>query len=222
MAGKKHTLAQSKYDRAKFYGLDEAVGLVKTMAYAKFDETVDLVFRLGVDPKHADQIVRGTVILPHGTGKSVRVLVFAQGEKEKEAQQAGADFSGCDDLIEKIQGGWMEFDTAVATPDVMGKVGRIGKILGPRGLMPNPKAGTVHVRRCRSGARDQGRTGGVPSRQGGECSRALRQGLFPTRKIARERDRGRRDCHQGEAVRGQRPLHAKCCDLYDDGSGHSA
>ena len=143
MAGKKHTLAQSKYDRAKFYGLDEAVGLVKAMAYAKFDETVDLVFRLGVDPKHADQIVRGTVILPHGTGKSVRVLVFAQGEKEKEAQQAGADYSGCDDLIEKIQGGWMEFDTAVATPDVMGKVGRIGKILGPRGLMPNPKAGTV-------------------------------------------------------------------------------
>jgi large subunit ribosomal protein L1 len=143
MAGKKHTLAQGKYDRGKVYGLDEAVGLVKSMAYAKFDETVDLVFRLGVDPKHADQIVRGTVVLPHGTGKSVRVLVFAQGEKEREALQAGADFAGCDDIIEKIQGGWLDFDRAVATPDVMGKVGRIGKVLGPRGLMPNPKAGTV-------------------------------------------------------------------------------
>lgn len=143
MAGKKHALAASKYDRAKFYPLEEAVGLVKSMAFAKFDETVDLAFRLGVDPKHADQIVRGTVVLPHGTGKSVKVLVFAQGEKEKEAQQAGADFVGCDDLIEKIQGGWTDFDRAVATPDVMGKVGRIGKILGPRGLMPNPKAGTV-------------------------------------------------------------------------------
>jgi large subunit ribosomal protein L1 len=143
MAGKKYALAQGKYERSRFYSLEEALALVKSMAYAKFDETVDLAFRLGVDPKHADQIVRGTVVLPHGTGKSVRVLVFAQGEKEKEAQQAGADFVGCDDLIERIQGGWLDFDRAVATPDVMGKVGRIGKVLGPRGLMPNPKAGTV-------------------------------------------------------------------------------
>lgn len=143
MAGKKYRAALEKVDREKFYSLSEGVGLVKATATAKFDETVDMAFRLGVDPKHADQIVRGTVVLPHGTGKSVRVLVFAQGEKEKEALQAGADFTGCDDLIEKIQNGWMDFDRAVATPDVMGKVGRIGKLLGPRGLMPNPKAGTV-------------------------------------------------------------------------------
>jgi len=143
MAGKKYQAASEKIDRAKAYPLAEALSLVKSTAYAKFDETVDMAFRLGVDPKHADQIVRGTVVLPHGTGKSVRVLVFAQGEKEKEALQAGADFVGCEDLIEKIQGGWLDFETAVATPDVMGKVGRIGKLLGPRGLMPNPKAGTV-------------------------------------------------------------------------------
>jgi large subunit ribosomal protein L1 len=143
MAGKKHAQAVGRIDRMRLYTLEEALRIVKESAFARFDETVDLAFRLGVDPKHADQIVRGTVVLPHGTGKSVRVLVFAQGEKEKEAQQAGADFVGCDDLIERIQGGWTEFDTAVATPDVMGKVGRIGKILGPRGLMPNPKAGTV-------------------------------------------------------------------------------
>jgi large subunit ribosomal protein L1 len=143
MAGKKHEQAAGRIDRTRLYTLEDALRIVKDVAYARFDETVDLAFRLGVDPKHADQIVRGTVVLPHGTGKSVRVLVFAQGEKEREAQQAGADFVGVDDLIERIQGGWTEFDTAVATPDVMGKVGRIGKILGPRGLMPNPKAGTV-------------------------------------------------------------------------------
>lgn len=145
MAGKKFEAAQALVDRTKFYPLAEAISLLKSAVYAKFDETVDMAFRLGVDPRHADQIVRGTVVLPHGTGKSVKVLVFAQGEKEREALQAGADYAGCDELIEKIQGGWMDFDSAVATPDVMGKVGKIGKILGPRGLMPNPKAGTVTV-----------------------------------------------------------------------------
>jgi large subunit ribosomal protein L1 len=125
------------------YTLQEAVPLLQKVKYAKFDETVEVTLRLGVDPKHADQMVRGTVVLPHGTGKKVRVLVFAKGEKEKEAQDAGADLVGAEDLVEKIQGGWLEFDRAIATPDVMGLVGRLGKVLGPRGLMPNPKTGTV-------------------------------------------------------------------------------
>jgi len=123
--------------------LDKAIEVAKSNATAKFDETLEMAVRLGVDPKHADQMVRGTVVLPHGTGKQSRVLVFAKGEKEKEARDAGADFVGAEDLVEKIQGGWLEFDRAIATPDVMGLVGRMGKILGPRGLMPNPKTGTV-------------------------------------------------------------------------------
>ena len=123
--------------------LSDAIQLAKANATGKFDETLDLAVRLGVDPKHADQMVRGTVVLPHGTGKKVRVLVFAKGEKEKEAQDAGADVVGAEDMVEKIQGGWLEFDRAIATPDVMGLVGRLGKVLGPRGLMPNPKTGTV-------------------------------------------------------------------------------
>ncbi|RPI07498.1 MAG: 50S ribosomal protein L1 [Zetaproteobacteria bacterium] len=123
--------------------LAKAIDLAKANASAKFDETMDMAVRLGVDPKHADQMVRGTVVLPHGTGKQVRVLVFAKGEKEKEAQDAGADHVGAEDMVEKIQGGWLDFDRAIATPDVMGLVGRLGKVLGPRGLMPNPKTGTV-------------------------------------------------------------------------------
>jgi large subunit ribosomal protein L1 len=120
-----------------------AISVLKSMATAKFNETMEMAVRLGVDPRKADQLVRGTVVLPHGTGQSVRVLVFAKGEKEKEAREAGADYVGCEDLIEKIQHGWLEFDRAIATPDVMGQVGKLGKILGPRGLMPNPKTGTV-------------------------------------------------------------------------------
>src|SRR6266852_9069344 len=130
-------------DRAKPYSVEEAMDIVKKAPAAKFDETVDLSIRLGVDPKHADQMVRGAVVLPHGIGKTVRVAVFAKGEKEREAREAGADVIGAEDLVEKVQGGFMEFDTAVATPDLMGQVGRLGKVLGPRGLMPNPKLGTV-------------------------------------------------------------------------------
>jgi len=140
--GKKMTSAAAKVE-PRFYGLKEAVSLVKQSAYAKFDESVDLALRLGVDPKRADQMVRGTSVLPHGTGKKVRVLVFAKGEKEQEARAAGADYVGADDLMEKIKGGWMDFDQAIATPDLMGSVGKLGKVLGPRGLMPNPKTGTV-------------------------------------------------------------------------------
>jgi large subunit ribosomal protein L1 len=141
--GKKKAKAEEGIDRSKEYLLADAIKAVKESAYAKFDETVDMVFKLGVDPRKSDQMVRGSVLLPHGTGKTVRVLVFAKGEKEKEAQEAGADFVGAEDIVEKIQGGWLDFDKAVATPDMMGTVGKIGKILGPRGLMPNPKLGTV-------------------------------------------------------------------------------
>lgn len=140
---KKMNAAAAKVDRNKSYTLQDGVELVKGAAYAKFDETVDVAVRLGVDPRHADQMVRGAVVLPHGLGKEVRVLVFAKGEKEKEAREAGADFVGAEDLVAKIQEGWFDFDTAIATPDMMGVVGKIGKLLGPRGLMPNPKVGTV-------------------------------------------------------------------------------
>lgn len=140
---KKHTTAMEKIDRSKVYPLSTAVEVVKDSSYAKFDETVDIAVKLGVDPRHADQMVRGAVVLPNGLGKSVRVLVFAKGEKEKEALEAGADYVGGDDLVAKILDGWFDFDTAIATPDMMGVVGKIGKLLGPRGLMPNPKVGTV-------------------------------------------------------------------------------
>ncbi|HEV8540066.1 MAG TPA: 50S ribosomal protein L1 [Nitrospiraceae bacterium] len=142
MAGKKMRAAKAKI-QPRYYGLKEAVGLVKQAAHVKFDESVDLALRLGVDPKRSDQMVRGTTALPHGSGKKVRILVFAKGEKEQEARQAGAEYVGSDDLMEKIKGGWMDFDQAIATPDLMGSVGKLGKILGPRGLMPNPKSGTV-------------------------------------------------------------------------------
>lgn len=140
---KKHSAASAKIDRSKVYPVATALDVVKQAAYAKFDETVDVAVRLGVDPRHADQMVRGAVVLPNGLGKDVRVLVFAKGEKEKEARDAGADYVGAEDLVTKIQEGWFEFDTAIATPDMMGVVGKIGKLLGPRGLMPNPKVGTV-------------------------------------------------------------------------------
>ncbi|MBM4443602.1 MAG: 50S ribosomal protein L1 [Candidatus Rokubacteria bacterium] len=142
-AGKRYAKATSALEADKHYSLDEAVRLIKGMPAAKFDESVDLSFRLGVDPKHADQMVRGAVVLPHGIGKTVRVAVFAKGEKEREARDAGADTVGAEDLVERVQGGWTDFDTAISTPDLMGQVGRLGKVLGPRGLMPNPKLGTV-------------------------------------------------------------------------------
>lgn len=141
--GKDFLKVKAQIEPGKRYTLQEAIDLSISTARAKFDETVDTAIRLGVNPAHADQMVRGSVVLPHGLGKTVRVLVFAKGEKEKEALEAGADVVGGEDLIEKIKGGWLEFDKAVATPDMMGSVGKIGKILGPRGLMPNPKVGTV-------------------------------------------------------------------------------
>ena len=143
--GKSYRKVFEKVDRNQRYPLEDSLKLVKETARAKFDETVDMAIRLGVDPRQADQNIRGTVALPHGMGKTVRVLAFAKGEKEREAQEAGADFVGSDELIKKISEGWLDFDKAVATPDMMAAVGRIGKILGPRGLMPNPKTGTVSL-----------------------------------------------------------------------------
>jgi large subunit ribosomal protein L1 len=140
---KKRAAAQAMVDRTRKYTLQEACALVKQAANAKFDETVDIAVRLGVNPRHADQMVRGAVVMPFGTGQSVRVLVFAKGEKAKEAEAAGADFVGEADLVNKIQEGFMDFDRVIATPDMMGQVGKLGRILGPRGLMPNPKVGTV-------------------------------------------------------------------------------
>ena len=141
--GKKYNQSKQSIEPQKRYDFSEAVESAIKASYAKFDETVDVAVKLGVDPRHADQMVRGTVILPNGLGKEVKVLVFAKGEKESEAKEAGADFVGNDELIEKIQSGWFGFDKAVATPDMMGSVGKIGKLLGPRGLMPNAKTGTV-------------------------------------------------------------------------------
>lgn len=141
--GKKYRAAAEKIDPTRKYGLDEAVKLLKEIAFAKFDETVELTMWLGVDPRKADQLVRGTIVLPHGLGKSKRVVVIAQGDKLKEAEEAGADFIGGEDLVTRIKGGWLDFDAVVATPDMMRLVGALGKILGPRGLMPNPKTGTV-------------------------------------------------------------------------------
>jgi large subunit ribosomal protein L1 len=141
--GKKYKNAKEKVGGSDAYNLEEAIGLIEQIAPAKFDESVDVALLLGVDPRHADQMVRGSLVLPHGTGKSVRVLVFAKGEKEKEAQTAGADHVGGEDLAKKIQEGWLEFDKAIATPDMMSVVGKLGRILGPRGMMPTPKTGTV-------------------------------------------------------------------------------
>jgi large subunit ribosomal protein L1 len=142
-AARRKVESREKIDRTLKYGIEDGLTAIIGASYAKFDESVDVAVKLGVDPRHADQMVRGTCVLPHGTGKVVRVLVFAKGDKEKEAEDAGADYVGGEDLAKKIQEGWLDFDKAVATPDMMGVVGRLGKILGPRGMMPNPKVGTV-------------------------------------------------------------------------------
>ncbi|MBU0943826.1 MAG: 50S ribosomal protein L1 [Proteobacteria bacterium] len=141
--GKKYRNKVELFDRSALYSVEDGIKMVIANSYAKFDETVDIALKLGVDPRHADQMVRSSVVLPHGTGKVTRVLVFAKGDKEAEAREAGADYVGGDDLVEKIKGGWLEFDKTVATPDMMGTVGKIGRVLGPRNLMPNAKLGTV-------------------------------------------------------------------------------
>ena len=172
------------------YTLQEAVPLLQKVKFAKFDETVEVTLRLGVDPKHADQMVRGTVVLPHGLGKSKKVLVIASGEKVREAEAAGADFVGGEDMVEKItKENWTDFDALIATPDMMKSVGRLGKVLGPKGLMPNPKTGTVTMDVAQGRAGSQGRQGGIPYRQDGAGARSGGQDFVHARQVDRQRDR---------------------------------
>ena len=204
--GKKYKDSLSKVDREELYGLGEAVDLVKELASAKFDETVELAVRLGVDPRKADQIVRGTLSLPSGTGTTVRVAVFAAGEAATEARAAGADEVGADDLVARINGGFLDFDIAIATPDLMGQVGTLGRVLGPRGLMPNPKTGTVTTDVGKAVGRVQGRPGRVPHRQGGQRPHPGGQGLVQPRAARGQHPGRRRRAPAGQAGGGQGPL----------------
>jgi Ribosomal protein L1p/L10e family len=190
--GKRYDAAASKIAPDKQYSFEEAVALLKSMPAAKFDQSVDLSFRLGVDPKHADQMVRGAVVMPHGIGKTVRIAVFAKGEKEREAREAGADVIGAEDLVERVQGGWMEFDTAIATPDLMGQVGRLGKELGGQGR--------------------------VPRRQGRQRAHAHRQALVQRRAAPGQRDGADRGDRAREAGGGQGHVSPVADRLHDDGA----
>jgi large subunit ribosomal protein L1 len=205
-------------DRRRSTRSKEACALVKKAAPAKFDETVDIAVRLGVNPRHADQMVRGAVVLPHGTGQALRVLVFAKGDKAKEAEAAGADFVGADDLVAKVQEGFMDFDRVIATPDMMGMVGKLGRILGPRGLMPNPKVGTVTVRREDRRRRSEGRQGRVPRREGGHRARRIGKVSSP-RGALEERERADPGPDPREAVDGQGRVPEEHHALVDDGPG---
>ena len=176
--GKRTKTLREGVDRQKLYPLQEAVKMVKERAKAKFDETIEVAMNLGVDPRHADQMVRGVVNLPNGTGRTVRVAVFARGAKADEAKAAGADVVGAEDLVEQVQGGNIDFDRVIATPDLMPLVGRLGKVLGPRGLMPNPKVGTVTMDVTAGGQGRQGRRGRVPGREGRHRAGWHRQGLL--------------------------------------------
>ena len=216
---KKKISARTDIDRSKKYSLEEAFQAVLSAAYAKFDESVDVAVKLGVDPRHADQMVRGTCILPHGTGKTMRVLVFAKGEKEKEALDAGADHVGGDDLAKKIQEGWLDFDKAVATPDMMGVVGKLGKILGPRGMMPNPKVGTVTF--------DVGKA--VSELKGGKVEfRVEKAGIvhvpvgrvsFGTREVVRKLQESYGKYYSFETLCVQRGLPKRSVDFHHHGAG---
>ncbi len=217
---KKRAAALAKFDRAKRYELKEACELVKKAASAKFDESVDIAVRLGVNPKHADQMVRGALVLPHGTGKSVRVAVFARGDKEKEALDAGADYVGGDDLVEEDPEGMLDFDVCIATPDMMGTVGKLGRVLGPRGLMPNPKVGTVTPDVAR--AVREAKAGKVEYRvdKAGVVHVRIGRVSFDQPKLA-ENARARPRAHAEEAVDRQGYLPSEHHGLEHDGPGRS-
>jgi hypothetical protein len=212
--GKKYRAGAEKIEAEKLYGLDEAIALAVESKYAKFDETVEMAVRLGVDPRQADQNVRGTVILPHGTGKTVRVLVIGKGDKVKEAEAAGADFAGGEELTKKIADeNWLDFDVVIATPDMMGAVGRLGKVLGSSRPHAQSQSRYSHIRRCQGGARGEGRQGRVPCREGWDRPCADRQGLVWFREIDRKRGRpggGARACKAGRFERQLSANHVGC------------
>ncbi len=209
-----------KLVEARPYKLEEAAELLRKAHYVKFDETVELVLNMGVDPKQSDQKVRGTVVLPHGLGKSKRVLVIASGEKVREAQEAGADFVGGDDIVQKIVEGWTDYDAVIATPDMMKSAGRLGKVLGPRGLMPNPKWHGHFRRRARSQG-SQSRQSRVPSRQDGPDSLAGGKNQFHGAASGRQRIGAARGDPKGQARVCQGQVHQEDYDDVHDGSGHS-
>ena len=216
--GKKFAAARAQVEERP-YVLDEAIPLVQKLKYTKFDETVEVAMRLGVDPKHADQMVRGTVVLPHGLGKTKRVLVIANPEKQREAEAAGADSIGGEELVEKIAGGWTDFDAVVATPDMMRAVGKLGKVLGPRGLMPNPKTGTVTTDITK--AVQEIKAGKVEFRvdKTGDRARADRQGVVPDREPPGQRARPLRQRDEGEAGGGQGQVSQEPDGQLDHGPG---
>ncbi len=220
--GKKFAAAQAQIPVDKVYSIEEAIPLVQKVKYAKFDETVDMSLRLGVDPKHADQMVRGTVVLPHGLGKSKRVLAIAGGEKQKEATEAGADVVGGEELVDKIQGGFMDFDAVVATPDMMRAVGKLGKVLGPRGLMPNPKTGTVTVDIAK--AVREIKAGKVEFRvdKTGIIHAPVGKDLVRHRFAGGQRHRAGREHRQGEAGGGEGQVSQERHAVVDDGTRASA
>ncbi len=198
--------------------LEEAIPLLQKVKFTKFDETVEMALRLGVDPKHADQMVRGTVVLPHGLGKSKRVLAIAGADKQKEAEEAGADVVGGEEMVEKIQGGWLDFDAVVATPDMMRAVGRLGKVLGPARPDAQPEDRHRHHRHRQGGAGDQGRQGGVPRGQDRHRPRADRQDLVRRGPAARQRARAGRQHREGEAGGGQGQVPEERHRVLDDGA----
>ena len=218
---KRMKVVRGKVDHGKAYPIDEALKLVKETATAKFDESVDVAVNLGVDAKKSDQTVRGSVVLPAGTGKKVRVAVFAQGDKAKAASEAGADIVGFDDLAAKVKEGFMDFDVVIATPDAMRVVGQLGQILGPRGLMPNPKVGTVTAGRRHGGQERQGRPGAVPHRQGRHHPVHDRPRVVHARAAQDESDGADRGAEQGEAAGHQGDLPEEDQSLEHDGCGRA-
>jgi large subunit ribosomal protein L1 len=221
--GKKYRAAVEKIDEGRKYSLDDAVKKLKEIAFAKFDETVELTIWLGVDPRKADQLVRGTLVLPHGLGKSKTVVVIAQGDKIREAEEAGADFVGGEDLVNKIKGGWLDFDAGDRTPDMMRFVGGLGKVLGPRGLMPNPKTGTVtpDVKTACEGKRRPVRLNIVSIRTG-VIHTGVGKVSFDENKIVEKHSRADRRGGQSETLDREGQIHEESESGVDDESGHSA